>query len=377
MAKRGTAYELKSVKAVRFTEDKTIAKLESDGWELVDRDEQLLWTEMEFRRALPKESWTRWLLPGVAFLSVIGMVIGVIYERSGADPSTLPASTTPATSTAPPAPPTNAPSPDSSVPSEDPESSELPDLVPWKDAPSDGVWLRGDVGFGETYTWAGGYQTTVVGAPRVLTYDDGENVTVSSTFVLSATREGSSLPWIDVLFWPGNDPERTANDDYGVAEWDCSPGEGDGATCTATFDPDDPDEVENFYWTVSGVSFGAWPSQTDSIAEGYHWVKVGSVTTTGSATGKRFTVNGHVRARYSFDFEPDSTYRYGDIGLRLVENGGCEGATWAAEARIENEQKGVLYFGFMSGKYCGSIHMPGPIWDRGTVKVTFEELRPE
>ena len=203
---------------------------------------------------------------------------------------------------------------------------------------------------------------------------------MSSSFLATPTTEDTtSLSWIDVRFWEGDDPERSVNDDYGEAEWECSPSgsdEDETETCTATFTPDDPSEVEDFFWTLDGVSFGAWPSQTGSVADGYHWVKVSSVTATGAATGKPFKVKGHVRARYSFDFEPDPTYSYGDIGLRFVEDGGCKGAKDAAERRV-NEQKGVLNFGFMSGKYCGSVYMPGPIWDRGTVKVTYEELRPK
>ena len=204
-------------------------------------------------------------------------------------------------------------------------------------------------------------------------------MTVSSSFLAKPTTEHTtSLSWIDVRFWAGADPARSANDAYGEAEWECltSGSDRETETCTATFTPDDSSEVKDFFWTLDGVSFGAWPSQTSSVAAGYHWVKVSSVTATGAATGKPFTVKGHVRARYAFDFEPDPSYSYGDIGLRFVEDGGCERAKHAAERRV-NEQKGVLHLGFMAGKYCGSVYMPGPISGRGTVKVTFEELRPE
>ncbi|GAA3696925.1 hypothetical protein GCM10022399_11760 [Terrabacter ginsenosidimutans] len=51
-------YEHNEVRAIRGTEASNIAKWEKDGWELVDQNPGLLWTELTFRRPKPKTAGT-------------------------------------------------------------------------------------------------------------------------------------------------------------------------------------------------------------------------------------------------------------------------------------------------------------------------------
>lgn len=91
-------YEYKSERTLRASEADTIAKFQSEGWELVSQQQQLLlWTELRFRRRLPQRPRRPWLLLALAMAGVAtAVIVGIIHERSVADAEVFapPASTT-------------------------------------------------------------------------------------------------------------------------------------------------------------------------------------------------------------------------------------------------------------------------------------------
>ncbi|WP_299956918.1 hypothetical protein [uncultured Modestobacter sp.] len=92
-------YENKTVQAVRGTEDKTIAKWETAGWQLVSRDQGTFRTALIFRRSklkknLPAAAALAFLLP----VAVGGLTLGLIF---GDDKNTT-APPTAATASSPP-----------------------------------------------------------------------------------------------------------------------------------------------------------------------------------------------------------------------------------------------------------------------------------
>ncbi|WP_176223276.1 DUF4839 domain-containing protein [Agreia pratensis] len=86
-------FETRTVHAIRGLESRTIAKLESEGWELVSQQPGRLRTELSFRRPKPKTRWLLWTAGGGGLAAVIAVVIvlGIIGERN-TPPAKTPAS---------------------------------------------------------------------------------------------------------------------------------------------------------------------------------------------------------------------------------------------------------------------------------------------
>lgn len=84
-------YETNTVRAIRGTESRTVAKWESDGWELVSQKSGKLQTEITFRRPKKKTRWVPWALGGGVLAIALALIIifGVIGERDAA-PSAAP-----------------------------------------------------------------------------------------------------------------------------------------------------------------------------------------------------------------------------------------------------------------------------------------------
>lgn len=85
-------YQTETVKVIRGTERKTIAKRESEGWELVSQDTGTLRTELVFRRPKPKTDWRLFAILG-GVLVVLGIFIAVMASLSGgadAEPDSKP-----------------------------------------------------------------------------------------------------------------------------------------------------------------------------------------------------------------------------------------------------------------------------------------------
>ncbi|SMF06075.1 protein of unknown function [Streptomyces sp. Amel2xC10] len=80
----GITYEYKTVKTVRGTDGLLIARMQKDGWELVEQSRSALRTTLEFRR--PKKPMP-WLLigAGAAVLVILTAVIGAASALSGGD----------------------------------------------------------------------------------------------------------------------------------------------------------------------------------------------------------------------------------------------------------------------------------------------------
>jgi hypothetical protein len=78
-------YESKTVRVVRGTESRTVAKWNRDGWEVVSQSPGTLRTEITFRRPAPKSQRTLLIIGGgvaaIAIATVIG--IGVVTENRG------------------------------------------------------------------------------------------------------------------------------------------------------------------------------------------------------------------------------------------------------------------------------------------------------
>jgi hypothetical protein len=124
-------YENKIVQAIRGTEDKTIAKWETAGWQLVSRDQGTFRTALTFRRSKLKKN-----LPAAAALAFLllvavgGLTLGLIF---GDDENTT-AAPTDATASSPPADFVTPAAPSEPVPSE----------TTWEETED------GDLTFGET-----------------------------------------------------------------------------------------------------------------------------------------------------------------------------------------------------------------------------------
>ncbi|MBY6687522.1 DUF4839 domain-containing protein [Rhodococcus sp. BP-149] len=78
-------YESKTVRVVRGTESRTVAKWNRDGWEVVSQSPGTLRTEITFRRPAPKSHRTLLIIGGgvaaIAIAIIIG--IGVVTENRG------------------------------------------------------------------------------------------------------------------------------------------------------------------------------------------------------------------------------------------------------------------------------------------------------
>ena len=86
---RPVRYGLKSVKALRGTEGRSIAKWQNDGWELVDQSASTLYTTLNFRKVKPDVPWKLLALLGgiVLFLVLIGGIASALDggDEKGAD----------------------------------------------------------------------------------------------------------------------------------------------------------------------------------------------------------------------------------------------------------------------------------------------------
>lgn len=107
-------YGNKIVQAIRGTEDKTIAKWETAGWQLVGRDQGTFRTALTFRRSKLKKN-----LPAAAALAFLllvavgGLTLGLIFgddENTTAPPTAATASSPPADVASPAHPSAPAPS---------------------------------------------------------------------------------------------------------------------------------------------------------------------------------------------------------------------------------------------------------------------------
>lgn len=257
----------------------------------------------------------------------------------------------------------------------------------WQEAPVDGTWAYGNVGFGETYVHYS-LSFRVAEVPEITSEDDGGTVTVASKF--EVTREDvdpelwGQVSDYDFRFWSGNDPQRSATGEYGEAKVACEEtwiDVGQTKRCVVTFTPDSPAEVENFFWTlddVRSVSFGAWPSQRTGLGDGYIWAEVARFQTSGAATSDPFTANGPVRATYTYDFERADGYILGELTLRRFRDGVCVLAPASDRERLDGSKDEVNehYLGLRFGEFCGNIHLPDANWDLGMVNVVIEAAVP-
>ena len=146
-------FETRTVHAIRGLELRAIAKLESEGWELVSQQPGRLRTEMAFRRPKPKTRWFLWTVGGGGLAAVLAVVIvlGIIGERN-----TPPAKTPDSESSLA----SQTPSPSPSVESSKTESSqqlEDPVLTPENNAELAAILALTDycdpsiAAFGEAY----------------------------------------------------------------------------------------------------------------------------------------------------------------------------------------------------------------------------------
>lgn len=112
MADDDVQYEFKSVKAIRGTEARTIAKWEKSGWELDSRTPGALRTDLSFRR-VKKKMPKAVLVAVIAFaLVVVGVIIaGIVSERDDGSKPTAASSNMPAPSATPSKKPSESPIP--------------------------------------------------------------------------------------------------------------------------------------------------------------------------------------------------------------------------------------------------------------------------
>jgi hypothetical protein len=121
-------YESDTVKVIRGMESKTIAKRESEGWELVSQVPGTLRSELSFRRPKPKTPWRMYAIIG-GVMVVLFAFIGIMAAISGGDGDAAP--TPSETSTAEAAVPSADPSaePAETAPIEDEASAAVPTTV--------------------------------------------------------------------------------------------------------------------------------------------------------------------------------------------------------------------------------------------------------
>lgn len=100
MADRDVQYELKSVKVMRGTESRSIAKWEAQGWEMVSRDSATLHTTLNFRKVKSPLPMRQILIGGVAVAVLLG-ILGVT-SALGSDDETRDAAVARATPSAAP-----------------------------------------------------------------------------------------------------------------------------------------------------------------------------------------------------------------------------------------------------------------------------------
>ncbi len=89
MVDDGARYDLKTVKAMRGAEGRSIAKWQKDGWELVDQSAATLHSTLTFRRRKPPVPVRQMLIAGAVALVLVGIIgIGAVLEgnEDGTDP---------------------------------------------------------------------------------------------------------------------------------------------------------------------------------------------------------------------------------------------------------------------------------------------------
>ncbi|MBN1093432.1 hypothetical protein JKP75_13190 [Blastococcus sp. TML/M2B] len=100
-------YELKTVKAIRGTEGRSVAKWQKDGWELVDQSAGTLHTTLNFRKPKPPLPVRQIAIAGAAVLVLAGVIgVGALLEGNGDSKNSASATSTSVTaeeSDAPPA----------------------------------------------------------------------------------------------------------------------------------------------------------------------------------------------------------------------------------------------------------------------------------
>ena len=108
-------YETKTVRAIRGTEARTVAKWEKDGWEVVSSDTGKLQTVITIRRPKPTSRVLLYVAAASALVLILGTVItvGAINENNAAPaastPSAVPTEESEDTSAAPEPSPTSPP----------------------------------------------------------------------------------------------------------------------------------------------------------------------------------------------------------------------------------------------------------------------------
>lgn len=106
MADSGVRHEFKSVKALRGTEGRSIAKWQQQGWELVSQDASTLHTTLNFRKVKPPLPMRQLVVGGVAVAVLLGILgVGAAMEGKGDSNGEATAKSTPrpVVSTTPPA----------------------------------------------------------------------------------------------------------------------------------------------------------------------------------------------------------------------------------------------------------------------------------
>lgn len=104
MTQSDARYELKSVKAMRGTEGRSIAKWEAQGWELVSQDNATLHTTLNFRKVKPPLPIRQIVIGGVVavvLLGILGVSSALQGEEKGEDAAVAQATPSAAVTSAP------------------------------------------------------------------------------------------------------------------------------------------------------------------------------------------------------------------------------------------------------------------------------------
>lgn len=96
MADSDVRYEFKSVKAMRGTEGRSIAKWQTQGWELVSRDNATLHTTLNFRKVKPPLPTRQIVIGSVVAAVLLGIIgVGAALEGKGSSKEAAGAKETP------------------------------------------------------------------------------------------------------------------------------------------------------------------------------------------------------------------------------------------------------------------------------------------
>lgn len=84
MLDNGVRYESKTVKTLRGTEGRSIAKWHREGWELADQTAGILHTTLDFRRPKPPVNIRSVVIGGALALTLAGIIgVGALLEADG------------------------------------------------------------------------------------------------------------------------------------------------------------------------------------------------------------------------------------------------------------------------------------------------------